>query len=118
MLFLSVLSMIATSAGIGGGAVFGVMFSFVLNFSISEATPISNFMILVSSLTTFIVGLRNKRENPRMKFVDYKLVMVFCPMMLIGTKIGVILNKIFPSLFLNFILVALLSITSYKSYFK
>ncbi len=110
--------MIATSAGIGGGPVFGVMFSFVLNFSITQATPISNFMILVSSFTTFIVGLKNKIGNPKMKFVDYKLVVVFCPMLLFGTKLGVILNKILPSLFLNVILIALLTITSFKTYYK
>lgn len=118
MLFLSLLSMIATSAGIGGGAVFGVMFSFVLNFSIAQATPISNFMILVSSVTTFIVGLKNKIKNPKNKFVDYKLIVVFCPMLLLGTKIGVILNKILPTLFLNVILILLLIVTSYKTYFK
>jgi uncharacterized membrane protein YfcA len=110
--------MIATNAGIGGGPVFGVMFSFVLNFSIAQATPISNFMIFVSSITTFIVGLRNKIENPGIRFVDYKLMVVFCPMLLFGTKIGVILNKILPSIFLNLILILLLSITSYKTYYK
>lgn len=118
MLFLSALSMVATTAGIGGGVVFGVMFAFVLNFSISDATPISNFMILVGSVTTFLVGLKLKIENPEIKFVDYKMVMVFSPALILGTKIGVILNKILPTLLLNTTLIILLSMTSYKTYNK
>jgi len=118
MIFLSFLSMIATSAGIGGGPVFGVMFTFILNFSLSEATPITNFMIFISSVTTFFIGLKMKINNPETKFVDYKFILVICPILLMSTKIGVILNKILPSLILNIILTLLLLITSYKTYKK
>ena len=118
MITLSIISMISTSAGVGGGPTMGVLLCFILNFSISEASTITNFLILISSLTGYYTGYKMKVKNPKMKFVDYNLLLVFCPALLLGTKIGVIFNKILPGLFLNLVLICLLSTTSYKTYNK
>lgn len=110
--------MVATTAGIGGGAVYSALLMFVENFSAMEAFPISTFIIFLCALCTYYVGVKDKIENPQHKFVDYDLVLVFCPTMLLGTKIGVIFNRIFPSLVLNILLILLLAFSSYKIYLK
>jgi uncharacterized membrane protein YfcA len=112
------LSLVATTAGIGGGAVYSALLMFVENFSAMEAFPISTFIILLCAICTYFIGIKDKIENPQHKFVDYDLVLVFCPTMLLGTKIGVILNRMFPSLVLNILLILLLSFSSYKIYLK
>ncbi len=118
LIFMSILSMVATTAGIGGGAVYSALLMFVENFSAMEAFPISTFIILLTALGTYYVGIMDKIENPQHKFVDYDLVLVFCPTMLLGTKIGVIFNRMLPSLVLNILLILLLAFSSYKIYNK
>jgi uncharacterized membrane protein YfcA len=112
------LSMVATTAGIGGGAIYSAMLMFVENFPAMQAFPISTFVILCCALSTFYIGVKDKIHNPMNKFVDYDLVMVFCPTLLLGTKIGVILNKLIPSLFLNILLILSLAFSSYKTHQK
>ncbi len=118
LLFFAAFSMIATSAGIGGGAIYSALLMFVENFSANQAFPVSNFVIFLCALTTFYIGVKDKIENPSNKFIDYDLVTIFGPTMLLGTKIGVICNKFFPSLFLNVMLILVLAYSSYKSYNK
>jgi uncharacterized membrane protein YfcA len=110
--------MVATAAGIGGGAIYSAMLMFIENFPASVAFPISNFVILCCSILTFYLGVKDKMEFPEHKFVDYDLIVVFCPTLLLGTKIGVILNKIFPTLILNILLVLSLAFSCYKTYHK
>jgi len=118
LIFMCAISMVATTAGLGGGAVYSAILMFVENFSAMETFPISTFIILFCALSTYFIGIKDKIENPQHKFVDYDLVLVFCPTMLIGTKIGVIWNRMFPSLFLNMLLILSLAFSSYKIYLK
>jgi uncharacterized membrane protein YfcA len=115
---MGILSMVATTAGIGGGAIYSTLLMFIDNFSAMEAFPISNFIILFCSSCTFYIGVKDKMRNPEHNFVDYDIVMVFCPTLLLGTKIGVILNKIFPGVILSILLILVLSFSSYKAYHK
>lgn len=115
---MAALSLIATTAGIGGGAIYSTLFMFLDNFAAIQAFPISNVMILSCSLCTFYVGVKEKMRNPEHMFVDWDLVMVFCPTLLLGTKIGVILNKMSPGILLNILLILILTFSSYKAYTK
>lgn len=110
------LSAVATAAGVGGGAIYSALLMFVENFEAQTAFPISSFSILICSLTTFYLGVKKKMKNPQMKFIDYDLVIVFCPALLLGSKIGVILNEIFPALILIIFLILSLSLSCYKTY--
>lgn len=112
------LSMVATSAGVGGGAIYSALLMFIENFSAQVAFPISNFVILVCSVLTFYLGVKDKMIFPEHKFVDYDIVVIFCPTLLLGTKVGVILNKIFPQLLLNLLLIVCIAFSTYKIYKK
>ena len=115
---MMMLSLVATTAGIGGGVVYASLFMFFCNFHAKQAFSTSNFVIFFCSCTTFYVGLKNKLANPQLKFVDFNLAAIFCPTQLLGTKIGVILNKILPEVFLNLMFLIVLSISIYKTYNK
>ncbi len=115
---MMVLSLVATTAGMGGGAIYSAVLMSVENFGTTEAFPISNFIILFCSVGTYLIGVRNKINDPNELFVDYDIVLVFAPNLLLGTKIGVILNKILPSVMLNIFLIIILSFSSYKTYTK
>lgn len=62
------------------------------------------------------MGVKDKRENPESNFVDYDMAVVFCPMLLVGTKIGTIANKIFSSMFLTFVLMIFFVYSIFKTY--
>ena len=110
------LSAVATAAGVGGGAIYSALLMFIENFEAQTAFPISSCSILICSIMTFYLGVKAKIKNPSMKFIDYDLVIVFCPALLLGSKIGVILNEIFPALILIIFLILSLSFSSYKTY--
>jgi uncharacterized membrane protein YfcA len=63
-------------------------------FQPSEAVPITMAIIFVCSLATFYTGVSDKQKNPENKFVDYDMVVIMLPTLLVGAKIGAILNKI------------------------
>lgn len=111
-------SLVSTAAGLGGGAIYSTFLMFIDKFDSTQAFPISNFIILLCSLTTFYVGVKDKYEHPEHKFVDYNIVIIFIPTLLLGTKFGTILNKISPNLFLNILLILSLAFSSYKTYLK
>jgi uncharacterized membrane protein YfcA len=116
--FFASMSVVATTAGVGGGAVYSAIMMFVENFSATEAFPISNFVILLCALTSFYIGAKNKFHNPEHKFVDYDVVVIFVPTTLFGTKLGVILNKIIPNIILSILLILSLAWSCYKTYYK
>lgn len=120
LILMCLISTVATTAGVGGGAIYSAILLLVENFTTKEAFPISNLIILFCSLTTFYVEVKNKYKDPSPvnKFIDYNMVVVFCPTLLLGTKLGVIMNKVLPSLVLIILLILSSSSSSFKAYKK
>lgn len=116
IIFMCVLSTVATSAGVGGGPIYSALLMFIDNFEPQIAFPISSFTILICSIITFALGVKQKLNNPSMLFIDYDLAVVFCPALLLGTRIGVIFNSTFPDLVLVISLIVFLSFSSFKTY--
>ena len=116
ILCMCLLSTVSTAAGVGGGAIYSALLMFIDNFEAQIAFPISSFAIFVCSALTFYLGVKSKLKKPKMKFIDYDLVIIFCPSLLLGTKIGVILNSILPALILTICLIVSLSFSCYKTY--
>ena len=116
ILILMTSSSLATSCGIGGGAVYSSMILGVEEFEPSEAFPIANFLILLCGLITFTSFALDKYEHPKNIFIDYDIANVFGPSMLIGAKFGTILNKILSSTILLIFLLFLLIFTCSKTY--
>ena len=109
-------SALATACGIGGGTVYSSIMLGVQEFEPSEAFPISNCLILICGLVTYISFVLDKYDHPKTKFVDYDIAAIFAPSMLLGAKFGTIINKLFSSLLLMFGLIFLLIFTTKKTY--
>ena len=116
ILILMTSSSLATSCGIGGGAVYSSMILGVEEFEPSEAFPIANFLILLCGIITYISFALDKIEHPKNIFVHYDIATVFGPSMLLGAKFGTILNKILSSTILLILLLFLLIYTCSKTY--
>src|SRR4051812_14253393 len=87
-------SALSNAGGIGGGGLFLPILILLLDFYAREAIPISNLMIFVGALTAFIINLRlNHPTRKNALCIDYNIAIIITPMLLLGTKIGVTLNK-------------------------
>lgn len=112
---LSLSSALATACGIGGGAVYSSFLLGVQDFEPSEAFPISICIIMFCGVITFINRIIDKYENPKSKFVNYELSILFAPAMILGVKIGTICNMILNEMVLTFLLAAILLNSIYKN---
>ena len=116
LVILLISSSLSTSCGIGGGTIYSSILLGVEQFDPSEAFPVSNFLILLCGVITYISFTIDKYNHPNTKFVNYDIAMVFGTSMLVGTKFGAILNKILSNLLLLIFLNILLCFTCYKTY--
>ena len=116
LVILLISSSLSTACGIGGGTIYSSVLLGVEQFDPSEAFPVSNFLILLCGLITYISFTIDKYNHPNTKFVNYDMAMVFGTSMLVGTKFGAILNKILSNLLLLIFLNILLCFTCYKTY--
>ncbi len=112
------ISSVATSVGIGGGVVFSSLLVYIQNMLPTQAYPISTFIIMITSICTFSMGVRHKSQNPSSSFVNYDLAIVFCPSLLLGTKFGTIFNKMLNPLVLIIILLGLVGRNVFNIYYK
>ena len=100
--------MLCTIGGIGGGgAVVPLLMSF-FKFETKEAIAISGFSIFVCSLTRYIFNYRQKHPFKDAVVIDYGLASIMFPSVTIGSFIGVTVNVIFPSLYLQVLLTVVL----------
>ncbi len=90
----------------------------VEKFAPSTAYPIANFLILICSLVTFFSGVSDKAIHPENHFVDYEFALIVSPLLLIGAKLGTILNKMMFKAFLTVSLLLLIIRSSFKIYRK
>jgi uncharacterized membrane protein YfcA len=89
---------------------------YVEDFSASEAFPIVTLIILVCSSCTLYMGVVDKYENPNNPIIEYDYMIIFCPCIILGTKIGTILNKMLPNAILCIVLSVCVVLSFIKTY--
>lgn len=114
-ILIAIGSALSNAGGIGGGGLLVPILVLYLNFNPKEAIPISKLMILTGALTAFIMGINNKNPNRNAPAIDYNIAIVIIPMVLLGTMLGVTLNKIFPPWIILVCLTIILIINCYKT---
>ena len=106
----------SNASGLGGGLLFIPVLLLIMNFYPHEAIPISKIVIFAGALTSFMQNTRVKRPGRNTKALNYNLVIVNAPNLLIGTVLGVTLNKILPNAIILFLLCLLLFFYSFKTF--
>jgi uncharacterized membrane protein YfcA len=111
-------SALSNAGGIGGGGLLVPILILKLNFSTSEAIPISKLMIFTGALTSFVMGLKNKHPFRDAPALDYNIAGLLVPPLLLGTMVGVTLNKVLPPFLILLSLTFVLVINTYKTITK
>ena len=112
---LGIISGLCMAVGVGGGIYYIPLLSTLGSFYIKEVIPISNFLICISSLVTFIYNFSKK--HPMLEFrslIDYNLGFTLLPTLCIGVYIGFIINLVSPTIILFFMLTIIFCFLNYS----
>ena len=88
---------LSMSAGVGGGGVLVPIFNIILGLSIKESTGLSQAVIASSGIGAAIFSLTNHHPLfPHKPLIDFNLVLVLTPALLLGIGFGVLANAVSP----------------------
>jgi len=137
---------LGSGCGIGGGGLLVPLYIFVMGLSPKHAIPLSKATIFGNAVAIYIFNFNRKHPgehcgrccpritrtrtdckyflsgssagNPHSPIIDYAVAAVMEPMTLVGTVIGVMLNKTLPNWLILAMLILLLAATTYKTAMK
>lgn len=110
---------LAVGSGVGGGSFFIASYILILGLDAHYAIPLSKATIFGVGMAAFVVNYFKKHPKAKRRpLIDYDLTLMFEPITLVGTMVGVLLNILFPAYLVIVPLCLLLAFTTYKTYKK
>eukprot|EP01084_Bolivina_argentea_P288082 494404_1 len=109
-------AMIAAGGGLGGGGVFVPIYILILGYPPKFAAALSQATIFGGSIVNLIMNL--KKSHPTRKhrpLTDFSTLLIFEPMLLVGTIIGVLLNVMFPDILILILLAIVLTYATIRT---
>lgn len=105
----------ANAGGIGGGALLMPIIIIFFGADVADGTPISNFCIFISAVIRFLMNFKQMHpERPKL-MQNYDIAVIFMPLVMVGSSIGVILNTVLPTLISTILLVVVVSYMLFNS---
>lgn len=114
---LGVMIALSNAGGIGGGGIIVPIGIIFFQFRTKQAVALSNFCIFTASLTRYILNFNKNHPYKEAKLIDYSVIMIMFPMVLLGSLFGVQINLIIPESILLGGLTLILVFLSVKSVF-
>ncbi|KAJ7542562.1 hypothetical protein O6H91_09G000600 [Diphasiastrum complanatum] len=108
---------VGSVGGVGGGGFFLPMFNLILGFDTKTSAALSKAMVMGGAISTALFNIFQKHPYEHRPVIDYDVVVLFQPMLLLGISIGVIFNVIFAQWMITLLTVVLFAI-SLQSVFK
>ncbi|QDZ18541.1 hypothetical protein HOP50_02g10450 [Chloropicon primus] len=105
----------AASSGVGGGVIFVPLLVLIANLPMGYAAPVSNFVIAVSAVCTFVINLfETHPKNPSRPLINFEALIYFVPIAVSSTSLGVMMSKALAEWLVNILLFVFLGFTSYR----
>lgn len=103
----------AAAGGIGGGGILVPVYIAVMQFHPREAIPLSAVTVLGGAMAgTLLVNARRRHPIADRPLIDWDLVMVMEPLVLVGALIGTFIHRVLSDKVLVVMLVVFLSVTA------
>ena len=115
---MAALLALANVGGIGGGGLIIPITMALFIFTTKEAIAISGFTIFTGSVARFIYSWHQRHPHKDATMIDYGIVIVMMPLVLVGSYIGVLVNIMLPPILLSAILTVILLLLTAQSFFK
>jgi hypothetical protein len=104
--------------GIGGGGLVIPCYVIVTRLTLKQAIPLGSVTVLGGSLAALILNLRRRHPLADRPIIDWDLILVMEPLVLVGTLFGSILHRVISAKVLSVLLVLLLSIVAHTTLVK
>ncbi|GAX79169.1 hypothetical protein CEUSTIGMA_g6609.t1 [Chlamydomonas eustigma] len=110
LVLVIIIGALATTAGVGGGAIFVPLFQALVGFSLKDSTALSQALITAGFLVSVIINFFSPNPlDPTKPLIHFHFVLLLAPMLLVGVGIGVLLNYILPNFVISMTIFLLLS---------
>jgi uncharacterized membrane protein YfcA len=104
--------------GVGGGGIFVPMLILIIGFDAKSATSISKCMVTGAAISTVFFNLKLRHPTLDIPMIDYNLVLLNAPVIILGISIGVLLSVVFADWMITVLLIIIFIVTSVKAYLK
>ena len=104
--------------GIGGGGLVVPCYVIVTRLNLKQAIPLGSVTVLGGSLAALILNLKRRHPLADRPIIDWDLILVMEPLVLIGTVFGSILHRVISGKLLSVLLVLLLTIVAHTTLVK
>ncbi len=104
--------------GIGGGGLVVPCYVIVTRLNLKQAIPLGSVTVLGGSLAALILNLRRRHPLADRPIIDWDLILVMEPLVLVGTLFGSILHRVISAKILSVLLVLLLTIVAHTTLVK
>ncbi|KAE9045395.1 hypothetical protein PR003_g2353 [Phytophthora rubi] len=101
---------VSSAGGVGGGVIMVPAMVLIMSFGIKRATPISNFAILGGAVANAWFNLRKRHPTVDRPLIDPELALGMIPVVIGGTVLGALINKLIPSYILSLLFVVVLAV--------
>ena len=118
IIVITILIALANVGGIGGGGLIIPIEMAMFSFSTKEAIAISGFTIFTGSVARFIYAYKQRHPEKDATIIDYGIVIVMMPLVLVGSFVGVLANIMLPPILLSLFLTAILILLTAQSFVK
>ncbi|DAZ99186.1 TPA: hypothetical protein N0F65_008219 [Lagenidium giganteum] len=116
MCLASLIIFIAAGGGTGGGGALDPIYILIMGLDAKEAIPLSSATIVGGAMSNFILNVRKGRVGTSTPLIDWDLLLIMQPMLLIGAIIGTGITNVAPTWLLCMLLVGLLSLTGFRTF--
>lgn len=103
---------LGSSGGLGGGGIVVPMYIIGLGLSPRFAIPLGSVTVLGGSLAGLLLNLKRRHPLADRPVIDWDLVLVMEPLVLVGALIGAILHRVVSEKVLTVLLVLLLGVVA------
>lgn len=104
--------------GVGGGGIFVPMLILIIGFDAKSATAISKCMVTGAAISTVFFNLKLRHPTLDIPMIDYDLVLLNAPVIILGISIGVVLSVVFADWMITVLLIIIFIVTSGRAYLK
>ncbi|KAK1367744.1 Transmembrane protein TauE like protein [Heracleum sosnowskyi] len=104
--------------GVGGGGIFIPMLTLIVGFDPKSATAISKCMITGAAVSTVYYNLKLRHPTIDMPIIDYDLILLINPVLMLGISIGVTFNVLFADWMVTVLLIVLFLVISTKAFLR
>ncbi|POM74843.1 hypothetical protein PHPALM_8136, partial [Phytophthora palmivora] len=109
---------VSSAGGVGGGVIMVPAMVLIMSFDIKRATPISNVAILGGAVANAWFNMRKRHPSVDRPLIDPELALGMIPVVIGGTVLGAVINKLIPSYVLSLLFVVVLAVGGSRTMMK